>query len=122
MWAGGGTKNMAAAFVYVHKPKTLVDKQAFRRFCLEFVIENDEFKPKSAFRFQAPFVISRPVFLLREKTKSPKRWVSTRQNPTVEKPINWDLWSERKLGNLLGKYLRQFDESNNTNQSTAFFR
>ena len=32
MWAGGGTKNMAAAFVYVHKPKTLVDKQAFRRF------------------------------------------------------------------------------------------
>ena len=77
MWARGGTKNMAAARVYVHKPKTLVDKQAFRRFCLEFVIENDEFKPKSAFRFQALLVVSCPVFLLREKTKSTKRWVST---------------------------------------------
>ena len=43
------------------------------------------------------------------------------QNPSVEKPANWDLWSERKLGNLLGKYLRQFDKSNATNQSTAFF-
>ena len=39
---------MAAARVYFHKHETLVDKQAFRRFCLEFVIENDEFKPKSA--------------------------------------------------------------------------
>ena len=80
MWAGGGTKNMAAAFVYVHKPKTLVDKQAFRRFCLEFVIENDEFKPKSAFRFQAPPVVSSPVLLLREKTKSAKPWGSTQIN------------------------------------------